>query len=173
MNLLRSGVQIHCLEQTLVVRVLRESAVFFLKDPGIVALHGMTVGIVLPVLVHSIDKEQRKYLDPLRGQSLLLLQMLLDRAMNHLPLHSQRLHIAVGLADAQILFATGEAKLQKLVPLGHPDLADPAIVVDRTPARHFQIVTILDDDFLPNHSPRNLHVQLDLGRDSATFTADR
>ena len=95
--------QIHFLKQALVIRMFGEAAVFLLKDAGVVALHRIAVGIVVPVLLDGIDEEQAEHLDALRTEALLLIQVLLDSAVDHLALHGQRLHVAVGLAGTKIL----------------------------------------------------------------------
>ena len=95
------------MKRRLVVRMLGQPAVFLLEDAGVVALHRVAVGVVLPVLLHGIDEEQAEHLDALRAQALLLVQVLLDGAADHLALHGQRIHVAVGLAGLQVLLAAG------------------------------------------------------------------
>ena len=67
MHLLGGGRQVHFLEEGLVVGMLGKAAVFLLEDAGVVALHRVAVGVVLPVLLHGIDEEQAEHLDALRA----------------------------------------------------------------------------------------------------------
>ena len=90
--------QIHFREQTLIRRQFGGTPVFLFKDSGVVTLHGVTVGVVLTVFVHRIDEKQRQHFDTLRAQAFFLVQVFLDGAADHFPLHGQRVHIAVRLA---------------------------------------------------------------------------
>ena len=143
--------------------MLGQPAVLLLEDAGVVALHRIAVGVVLPVLLHRVDEEQAQHLDALRAQALLLVQVLLDGAADHLALHGQRVHVAVGLAGPQVVLAAGKAQLHELVALRDADLADAAVAIDRPPGGLLQVVAVLHGDLLALDAACRLHVQLDLG----------
>jgi hypothetical protein len=71
----------------------------------------------LPILRHLVDEEQAQHLHAQGAQALLLVQMFLDGAADHLPMHGAGIDIAPGLADAQKHLAARHLQLKKLVCL--------------------------------------------------------
>ena len=145
--------------------MVAEAAVFLLEDTGIVALRRVAVGIVLPVFLDRIDEEQAQDLDALRGESLLFVEVLFDGAVDHLALHGQRFHVAIGMAEAQVLLAAGAAELEIFVAPRHSYSAHPAIGIDRPPCGHFQIVAVLHGDFLAGYSMCGLRIEFHFSGD--------
>ena len=89
-------------------------------------------------------KNRLRDLDPLGPQSFFLVQMLLDGPADHLPLHRQRVHVAVRLTDAQKMLAAGNAQLHELVSLFDTDFSDAAVVIDGPLRGQFQNIAVLD-----------------------------
>jgi hypothetical protein len=127
-HFLGGGRQVHFLEETLVVGMLGEAAVFLLEDAGVVALHRVAVGVVLPVLLHGVDEEQAQHLDALGRSRFSLSRCSLMVRWIIWRCTGQRLHVAVGLAGAQVLLAAGIAQLHELVALGTGFLPDDPVV---------------------------------------------
>ena len=99
--------------------------------------------------------------------------MLLDRAADHLALHGERVHVALGLAGPEELLAAGHAQFHELVALRDADLADAAVGVDGAAGGLLQVVAVLHGHFPSLDAAGRLHVQLDLGRDDAAPVAHR
>ena len=164
MHVLGGGGQVHFLEEGLIIGMLGEAAVFLLEDAGVVALHRVAAGVVLPVFLDGIDKKQAEHLDALRAEALLLVQVLLDGAVDHLALHSQRVHVAAGLARTEVFFAAWIAEFHELVVLGIPDVMPDDVVPVNLPLGHFfELVERCHGDRLPGHAVCRGDVQLHLG----------
>ena len=164
------GLQVDLGKQTLVSRQLGGTAIFLLEHLRIHTLDRLAVRIVLTVLVHRVDEEQAQHLDPQRTQMLFLVQVLLDRAADHLALHGQRIHITVGLARLQKHLATGVAQLHERFALGRIDLADAKIGIDRAAiGALLEVVAVADRHLNPLHTSGGLFIQLDLGADAAAL----
>ena len=88
------------------LRQLRGTPVLLLEDSSVVALFRGAICCVSPILRDFVDKEERKDLDALRTQALLLVEMLADRAADHLALNGECVHVAPGLSKLQVLLAT-------------------------------------------------------------------
>ena len=157
-------------EQALIGRQLGGATILFLEYLRIHALDRLAVRIVLTVLVHRVDEEQAEHLDPQRAQVLLLVQVFLDRAADHLALHGQRIHITVGLARLQEHFAAGVAQFHELFALGRIDITHPKIGIDRAAiGALLEVVAIADRHLNPLHASGGLFIQLDLGADAAAL----
>ena len=148
MHLLGGAGQVHFLKQCLVVRVIGRPPVLLVENSGIVALNSISLGVVLPVAGDLVDEKEGQHLDALGAQTPLLVEMLPDRAADHLALYSERVHITPRLAGLEVLLAARCAQLDILVSLGYPDLADAAIRIDGPPGGLLQVVAILYRDFL-------------------------
>ena len=153
-------------EQALEGRQLGRAPVLFLEDAGVVALHRVAVLVVLAVARHRLDEEQRQHLDALGPQQLLLLQVLLDGPPDHLALHGQGIHLAVGLPQGQVDLTAGVAQLHELFALGGADLADTEVAVHRPLGQLLEVVAVVDGQHLRLGASGRLHVQLHLGRDA-------
>src|SRR5690606_17793015 len=112
--------------------MVREAFVLLLEDARIVAFDRIAVGVVLSVLRDFVDEEQGQHLDPERSQALLLVQMFLDGAPDHLALNGQGINVTPRLARAQVLLPAGHPKLEELISFGNADLADATVAVDGT-----------------------------------------
>src|SRR5690554_7675544 len=125
--------------------MVREAFVLLLEDARVYAFDRIAVGVVLPVLRDFVDEEQGQYLDPERAQALLLVQMFLDGAADHLALNGQRINVTPRLARAQVLLSAGYPKLQELIPFGNADLADATVAVDGTAGPLLQVVAVVHE----------------------------
>ena len=117
-------------------------------------------------------KNRRKHLDALRAQALLLVQVLLDRAADHLALHGQCIHIAPRLTRLQVMFAARHTQLHELVALlargfrrcgNWRRSARPVVCSRSSPS-----CTVTSRRWTP---VSDSHVQLDLGRDDPPLAA--
>ena len=97
MYCIRSGSQIHPLEEDLIIGVLSEMAIFFLENSSIVTFHLIAFSIVFSIFFNGINEEQAQNFDALWRETLFLIKMLFDRAANHLTLHGEGLHVTVCL----------------------------------------------------------------------------
>ena len=109
--------------------MIGETPILFLENPGVVSLDGIAFIVVPAVPLHGIDEEETEHLDPLRAQTLLLVEMLPNGPANHLPLDGKGIHVAPGLSRPEVLLAAGYAELHELVSPLDPNLADAAITV--------------------------------------------
>jgi len=96
-------------EQDSIVWVRHGTPIFFLEDAGVVSLHQVAVIIILPVLCDLIDEKKRQYLDPLRMQALLLIEVLADGATYHFALHGKCIHVAPCISGAKKHFTAWDA----------------------------------------------------------------
>lgn len=122
-------------------------------------------------MVHRIDEKQAEHLNSLRAQALLFVEVLADGAANHLALDSESIYIAVGFSQPEKVLATGYAQLDEFVAPFDANLANAAVVVDRTSGGLFEIVAILDHGFPPPDPSRRFDVEFDLGADRAALVA--
>ena len=100
---------------------------------------------------------------PCEQRRFFLVQVLLDGPVNHLALHSEHVHVAVGLAWTEVLFATGIAEFHELVVLGIPNVLPDDVVPVNLPLGHFfELVERCHRNRLPGDAVRGGDVQLHL-----------
>ena len=165
MDLLSLGRQIDLLEQADELGELCRAAVFFLEHPRVLALHGVSVGIIRTVVLHRVDEEQAEHLDAQRRKPGFLHQMLVNGAADHQALQRVCVHIAHGLTGLEKCLAARQFHFEKLVVAPGADFADPAIGVNGAPGQLFQIIAILDDGLLAADLLAFQRVDLDARRD--------
>src|SRR5690606_16234805 len=147
--------------------MVREAPVLLLEEARVVAFDRIAVGVVLPVLRDFVDEEQGQHLDSEGAQALLLVQMFLDGAADHLALNGQGINVTPRLARAQVLLSARHPKLQELIPFGNTDLTDAALAVDGTAGRLLQVVAVVHGDLAPLYTSGCLDIQLHPGADAA------
>ena len=64
-----SDLQIHFLEERVILRLGGGLAVLLLEHHSVLALHLSAVGVVAAVVLDDIDEEQAQHLDALRSQT--------------------------------------------------------------------------------------------------------
>ena len=165
MDVLRRARQIDFLEERHVFSFLREFRVFLFEDGGIRTLHRLVGGIVGAVEVDAFDEEQRQHLDALGPQPLLFVEVFLDRAADHLPLHDERLDIPMGFPNLEKLLIARNMELDELLPfpLAGRDLADPMVAVDLPPGGVVEAITGRHRHFAAVDGLRLLDIELDNG----------
>ena len=154
MDLLGGGLQVHLLEERVVLRVLGGSrAVLLLEDAGILALHRVAVGVVAAVVLDRVDEEQAQHLDALRPQALFLVQMLLDGAADHRAAGRQSLSTSPkACPGCRNCSPPGTRSSMNSLPFCDADLADAAVGVDGAPGGLLEVVAVLHGDFLALHA---------------------
>ena len=158
--------------------MLGESAVFLLENLRVVTGDRIAISIVLPVFIDRIDEEEAEHFDALGNQALFLIQMLFDRAMDHLALHGQGIDLAVGLTRAQVHFAAGESQFHELIGftvgiLGVADvLSDDDVPIQFAPGDLFELVEWRNRHDLATDSMLGGLVDFNLGPNHAFPTND-
>lgn len=86
--------------ENLIVRMLGWAAIFLFEHGGVLALHGIAILVVTPIIGHLIDEEGAQDLDLQRCETLLLVEVLFNGATDHEPHQSICIDVADRLAGA-------------------------------------------------------------------------
>ena len=171
---LRCLPHVHPAEPRPVLRPVRGPPVLLLEDARVLALDGVALVVVAPVVRHLVDEEEGEHLDAPRPKPQLLVQVLADRLDDHLPVDGGRVHAAVDVSGPHPMLVPRQPQLQVLVAPFDTDLADPMIPVHRAPRLPLQLVAVGHlQGAAPHPAARCRHVHLDLGPDGSPLPAGR
>ncbi len=173
MDVFRGSGEVDLAEQRAVVREVGGPPVLLLEDQRQRPLHRVAVLVVAAVFGDLVDEEERKHLDALRAEALLLVEVLVDGATDHLALHRQCVDVAPRLAGLEEPLVSGDAQLDVCAAATGPDLADAAVGVERSPGGLLEVVTVKHRHLAAAYTGEGLQVHLDPGGDLAAAALRR
>ena len=94
------------------------------------------------------------------AQAFFLVQVLLDRAADHLALERVGIDIADGFSGLQPVLAAWHFHFDEFVALTHANFADAAILIDGAAGHLLQIVTVLHGLFFAADAGQPLNIDL-------------
>ena len=132
-------------------------AVLLLEDPPVLPKHGISVRIVLTVLRHLVDEEQRERLDPACEKPLLLLKMRDNRLTDLHPSEIRLRYIALHISRMERCTVQ-----EKHRPRSSIDVLHHIALVLRHPAREMaEIVPLRNNAQRAPHPALLRHLELD------------